>query len=59
MKIDEIKKRAEGNIQLFSIRESRSKACLPSDLWGGKTKGYVLDCFCLSHLQYVTGYEVL
>lgn len=43
----------------FSIRESRSKACVPSNLWGGKPKDYVLGRVFLPYLQYVSGYEAL
>lgn len=43
----------------FSICESCSKACVPSDLWGGKPKDYVLGCVFLPYLQYVLGYKVL
>lgn len=41
----------------FSICENCSKACVLSNLWGGKPKDYVVGCVFLLYLQYVSGYE--
>lgn len=55
----QFKKGQVGAPKPFSICESCSKACVLSDLWGGKPKDYVLGCVFLPYLQYVSGYEVI